>query len=193
MNKKAILSHILHLLPLALFGVAIFIVHHEIKAHNITDIRGTLSSVPIAVMASALVLTLLNYIVLAGYDVLALCYTGHKVPLIKVMLTSLIGYAISNNTGHAWATGGSVRYRFYSAWNVPGWDIVKISLFLGLTYVIGVFTMGLAGTILMPDDIRATISHPELVTWLGWACGGILGVYWLAIFFWKKQVSIKGV
>jgi len=193
MVLKSILHRFGHLLPLILFGVAIFIVNHEIKIHNIYDISGAIHSVPLFVLGSAAILTILNYVALAGYDVLALKYTGHKIPLIKVMLASLVGYAISNNTGHAWATGGSVRYRFYNAWKIPGWDIMKISLFLALTYVIGVLTMGLAGTVLMPDGLRNSIENPEFVKWLGFACGGILAAYWLAVLFWRKPLTIKGI
>jgi phosphatidylglycerol lysyltransferase len=64
------------------------------------------------------------------------------VPLRRILLTSFIGYGISNNTGHAWASGGSVRYRFYSDAGVPGRDIAKISLFLALTFLVGVVTLG---------------------------------------------------
>lgn len=117
------LRKLVSLLPLVLFILALVIVHHEIKAYKVADISTALSSVPLLTLIVAIVLTIINYLFFAGYNVLALGYTGHKLPLHRVSFAALVSYAISNNTGHAWASGGSVRYRLYSAWNVPGWVI----------------------------------------------------------------------
>ncbi|MEI6259393.1 MAG: hypothetical protein WCR46_05750 [Deltaproteobacteria bacterium] len=134
MKRESVLLNIqkaAHLLPLFLFGLALFIVHNELKTHHIDHVLQSVKGVPARILIAAVALTVLNYIVLAGYDLLALRYTGHgQIPVPKVLAASLISYAISNNTGHAWAAGGSVRYRFYSVWGIPGWDVLKISLFL---------------------------------------------------------------
>ena len=66
---------------------------------------------------------------------------GTRSPWPKIILTSFISYAISNNTGHALVSGTSVRYRFYSAAGVPGWDILKIAAFSALTFLIAAFTL----------------------------------------------------
>lgn len=181
-----------HLLPLILFGVALAIVQQEIKIHPLGQIIGAIKAIPVSLMLTAIGLTIVNYFLLAGYDILALRYTGHKVPLSKVVMTALIGYAISNNTGHSWASGGSIRYRFYTAWGVPGWDVVKISLFLGITYLLGVLTMGLAGTILMPADLRGRIENPQFIVWLMIACAGSLLLYWGLVIFRRKPLVIRG-
>ncbi|PHS25681.1 MAG: hypothetical protein COA85_06790 [Robiginitomaculum sp.] len=181
-----------HVLPLLLFLAALIVVRHEIKVHQISDILGALKSVPLYIVLLAIGLTVFNYIVLAGYDYLALRYTGHKIPLQKIALASLIGYAISNNTGHALATGGSVRYRFYSAWGVPGWDVLKISFFLGVTYMLGVLTLGLAGTLMLPAGIRFNIKNPELIEWIAIASSLALALYWLLVVFWRKPLAFKG-
>ena len=39
---------------------------------------------------------------------------GKKLPYRRVLFTSFLSYAISNNVGHAWLSGGSMRYRLYS-------------------------------------------------------------------------------
>ncbi|MGZ5026699.1 MAG: hypothetical protein ACXV9T_05940 [Methylobacter sp.] len=103
----------IQLLPLALFACALYIVHNEIKAHDLSDILSSLQAMPVRTVFSAFALTVINYLVLAGYDWLALRFTGYsRIPLSKIVAPALLGYAISNNTGHAWAAGGSVRYRF---------------------------------------------------------------------------------
>lgn len=188
------LRRAVHFLPLVFLGAALFMVHHEIQIHNLHDIVRTVHSTPGTIIGLAVALTVLNYLVLAGYDALALRYTGHgHIPIPKITLTSLISYAISNNTGHAWAAGGSIRYRFYTAWGVPGWDIIKISLFLGVTYLVGVMTLGLVVTLALPDSIRAHLQNPQIISVMMAACIAFLGLYWGGVLFWHKPLVVKGV
>ncbi len=194
MKFKETLHKATTLIPFILMGVALVIVHHEIQVHNLRDISRTVYNMPVFVVGASIVLMIINYLILAGYDTLALRYTGHRhIPLRKVMLTSLISYAISNNTGHAWAAGGSIRYRFYTTWGVPGWDILKISLFLGLTYIVGVMTMGLAGTLLLPQSVRSSIENPHMIHVMMVSCAIFLAIYWGILLFWRKPLRIKGV
>ena len=152
------LDRVLRWSPALLFAVALFVVHHELKDHEFTDIAHNWRSMPWHLIAIAILLTAANYAILAGYDLLALRFTGHRVPLRRVLLTSFIGYGISNNTGHAWASGGSVRYRFYGDAGVPGRDIARISLFLALTFVIGVVTLGAIAILLAPAMERSVLA-----------------------------------
>lgn len=194
MTLKETLHKATTLIPFILMGVALVIVHHEIQVHNLRDISRTVYNMPLFVVLASIALMVVNYMILAGYDTLALRYTGHRhIPLRKVMLTSLISYAISNNTGHAWAAGGSIRYRFYTTWGVPGWDILKISLFLGLTYIVGVMTMGLAGTLLLPQSVRSSIENPQMIHVMMVSCAIFLALYWGILLFWRRPLRIRGV
>ncbi len=183
-----------HFLPLFLFGLALFLAHNELKTHHIDHIIQSVKGVPSGILSAAVALTVLNYLVLAGYDLLALRYTGHgKIPVSKILAASLISYAISNNTGHAWAAGGSVRYRFYSAWGIPGWDVLKISLFLTITYFLGILTLGLFSSLLLPKYLLHPLKNPQMIHWLTAICTLSLGGYWAAVFFWRKPLIIKGL
>ena len=71
-----------------------------------------------AAIAISLLIVLVNYEAFSGYDFLALRYTVQKLPWMNVLLASFVSYAISNNTGYGRATGGSVRFRFYNAWDI---------------------------------------------------------------------------
>jgi len=197
MKRESVLNYIqkaAHLLPLFLFGLALFVVHDELKTHHINHILLSVKAVPARFLAAAVALTILNYLVLAGYDLLALRYTGHdQIPVLKILAASLISYSISNNTGHAWASGGSVRYRFYSAWGIPGWDVLKISLFLTVTYFLGILTLGLFSSLLLPKYLLHPLKNPQMIHWLTVICSLSLGGYWAAVFFWRKPLIIKGM
>jgi len=194
MNLKEILHKASHLIPVVLLGVALIIVHREIQVHKLHDISAAVYGMPWYIVAISIILMIVNYLILGGYDALALRYVGQKhIGATKIMLTSFISYAISNNTGHAWAAGGSIRYRFYTAWGVPGWDILKISLFLGLTYLVGVMTMGLGSTWMLPDSVRDHLENPHMITLMMWSCVAFLAAYWGAILVWRKPIKIRGV
>jgi phosphatidylglycerol lysyltransferase len=184
---------IIHLLPFAVFVCALLIVHNQLKNQDLSNIASSLQTTPAWIVIAAFVLTVINYLVLAGYDGLALYFTGHtKIPLSKVIAAALLSYAISNNTGHAWAAGGSIRYRFYSKWGVPGWDILKISLFLAITYLLGALSLGLVGSLLLPNYSSNPVQETQAIYWISWICAVSLLVYWGAVGLWRKPLLIKG-
>jgi phosphatidylglycerol lysyltransferase len=187
------IQKISHLLPIVLFIGALYIVHNQLKIHDLSDIVSSLKTVPLLDVFAAFALTLINYLVLAGYDWLALRFTGHKqIPVPQMIAAALLSYAISNNTGHAWAAGGSIRYRFYSKWGVPGWDVLKISLFQTATYLLGALSLGLVGSLLLPHYLSTSIQEPQAIHWVSLICAASLLAYWGAIGFWRKPLLIKG-
>lgn len=192
-NLKQLIQRVSHWFPVALFVCALFIVHGQLKVHDLADILNALQTTPLRTGFAALVLMLINYLVLAGYDWLALRFTGHEqIPLPKMLAAALLSYAISNNTGHAWAAGGSIRYRFYSKWGVPGWDILKISLFQTLTYLLGALSLGLAGSLLLPHYLSSTVQEPRVIRWVSLVCAVCLLSYWAAVLLWRKPLQLKG-
>jgi phosphatidylglycerol lysyltransferase len=192
-TRTKIYQKLTHYLPAIVFICALVIVQNQLKSQNIDDIVGTLKATPSWIVLIALILTFLNYLILAAYDGLALYFTGHtKIPLPKVIAAALLSYSISNNTGHAWAAGGSIRYRFYSKWGVPGWDIVKISLFLAITYLLGALSLGFIGSLLLPLYSTSPVHDSQAIYWISVICGTTLLSYLAAVKYWRKPVKVKG-
>lgn len=185
---------IIHLLPIFLFICALYIVHNQLKVHEFKDIVSLLQNTPPQIIFAAFALTIINYLVLTGYDWLGLRFTGYKnIPVPKMIAAALLSYAISNNTGHPWAAGGSIRYRFYSKWGVKGWDVLKISLFQAVTYLLGALSLGLMGSLLLPHYLSKTIQEPLAIHWVSIICTASLIVYWGGVLLWRKPLIIKGV
>jgi uncharacterized membrane protein YbhN (UPF0104 family) len=149
-------------ISLALFTVAILVVHHEIGIYHWQDIRRALHDFPLRLTAMCAGATLLSYIALSFYDYLALEYAGEKLPYSRVLFTSFLSYAISNNVGHAWLSGGSMRYRLYTEWGIPGISIAKVVLFCTVSYFLGAVTVMVAGYALSPDHDLITSKLPGL-------------------------------
>jgi phosphatidylglycerol lysyltransferase len=72
----------------------------------------------------------LNYLVLSGYDFIAIASIGRRLPshvfggtglsIKNIAVTSFLAYAIANSVGFSMLSGASVRYRFYSRWGITG-------------------------------------------------------------------------
>ncbi|MGZ4995119.1 MAG: bifunctional lysylphosphatidylglycerol flippase/synthetase MprF, partial [Methylobacter sp.] len=86
----------------------------------------------------------------------------------------------------------SIRYRFYSKWGVPGWDVVKISLFQTITYLLGALSLGLVGSLVLPLYLSNSVQEPPAIHWVSLICAVALLVYWAAVLLWRKPVLIKG-
>ena len=103
-------------IALVFFAGALWVMHNELKAHSFHEIAIHIREIPLSRVLFALAFTMLNYLIMTGYDLLALRYIKHPFSYGKTALASFIGYAFANNMGFAMITGASIRYRLYSSW-----------------------------------------------------------------------------
>ncbi len=100
-------------------------------------------------IAWAVGLTVLNYVILFGYDWLAIRYLKHPLPARKLMLASFVGNVASLNFGSLLG-GTAVRFRFYALWKFSPLEILQLIIILGLTFWLGVCL--LAGVVFLVTD-----------------------------------------
>jgi phosphatidylglycerol lysyltransferase len=148
------------LFGLFLFLVALWVIHHELRAYNVHDILQHLRGLPSHRLFPALALTFTSYLVMTGYDTLALRYIRHPLPYSKTALASFIGYAFSNNIGLSMIAGATVRYRLYSAWGLSAVEITKVVIFCSLTFWLGFFALGGLTFLLEPMVIPEALHLP---------------------------------
>jgi phosphatidylglycerol lysyltransferase len=158
--KKKLLHSLGPLFGLLLFAVALWVLHHELKAYHFHDIVLQVEDLPTHRLLLALSLTILNYLIMTGYDTLALRYIHHPLAYPRIALASFIGYAFSNNIGLSMIAGGSVRYRLYSGWGFSVLEITKVVAFCSLTLWLGFFTLGGAIFLVEPMVIPKVLHLP---------------------------------
>jgi phosphatidylglycerol lysyltransferase len=129
-------------IALVLFLAALEVLRFELRSLSLVQLREDLLSIPAGHVALAIALTALNYTVLTGYDLVAFLYLGKRLARGRVMLTSFLAYAISNNVGLAMLSGASVRYRFYTRWGVTAQDLSRIVFSYSVTFWLGLFALG---------------------------------------------------
>jgi len=181
------------LLGLSLFVLAFWVLHHELKQYHYHDIAKSLREVPAGQLLLAFALTLLNYLVLTGYDTLALRYIRHALAYRKIALASFVGYAFSNNIGLSMIAGSSVRYRMYSAWGLTTPEIAKVVAFYTLSLWLGLFAMGGAVFLVSPPPIsQGSLIAAVPIRVVGAALLVLLGGYLLWSMLRKRPVSVRG-
>jgi len=160
--------HFAHrLLPvfaLIVFAIALFFIHHLLKAHSYREIAGYMNSIPLERRLLAICLTACSYLVLSGYDLMGFRYIGKKVPALKVAFGSFTAFAFSNNIGLANLAGSSIRLRIYSTYGIEPTDTLKIIAFNTVTFWIGFFA--LAGTMLFISPLQLPASFGISQDWV---------------------------
>lgn len=184
------------LLILLVFLGAAWLLYDRLKTYTLQEILDALSDIPWWHIAAASILMVLNYVILIGYDWLAVRWVGEKdLSLRKIALASFTGYAFSYNFG-ATLFGTSIRYRLYSAWGVRLLKILDLLLILGLTFWFGVFTLAGVVFIVTPLPIPKELQHLNLPVdgtfWVGVALLLIAAGYIALSAFHRKPLRIFG-
>lgn len=172
----------------------------EIDLHNLRLAFGRLSTGRILI---ALACTVVSYLLLTLYDVLALRIIGRALPWRVAALASFTSYALSHNLGLSPVTGGSARYRIYSGAGLAGPDIARIVAIAGATFWMGVIALSAAALLFHPGALAIgglTVS-PGAVHAAGGvaaaiAAGAVLlcgsGLRAISLFGWRLPLPTVG-
>ncbi len=158
--KRRIIGILPALVGTVLFGAALWVFHHELSQYRFSDIRHYLAGISAQRIAIASLLTIAGYLLMSGYDILALRAIKHPLAYRKVVLGSFVGYAFSNNIGMAMLAGASVRYTLYSAWGLSPTEIAKVVAFCTLSLWLGFLSLGGVLFLINPLTLPAGLHFP---------------------------------
>ena len=153
--------------------IAFFILHKTARHVSYEDLVEAIYAIPKKRLNIAILLVSLNYVVLTLYDTLSLRYIRHKLSYPKIAVTAFISYAFSQTVGLALLSGGAIRYRLYSSWNVSAGEIARVIAFSGIHYWMGLFLVSGIFCLILPEAFLASTGIP-----LAWAYA--IGVLFLA-------------
>ncbi len=149
------------LLGVGLFALAAGVLWREASHLRLHDIVAEIRRIPTGQVLLAAVLTAGSYLVMTGYDVLALRSIGRRLAFAKTALASLVGYAFSNNIGFAMIAGASVRYRIYSAWGLSTVEITQVVIFCTASLWLGFSAV--SGAVLLLEPMVLPASFPSVL------------------------------
>jgi phosphatidylglycerol lysyltransferase len=156
------------LIGFALFVAALEVLRTELRAVTWRELMADLSNISAWHLALAVLLTVVNYGVLTGYDFLAFAYLGKHLPPRRVAVTSFLAYAISNNVGFAMLSGASVRYRFYTRWGVTAEELSRIVFSYVVTFWLGLLLVGGLSLVFSPLPKELGVPLVSMVAPIGW-------------------------
>src|SRR4051794_2473032 len=158
--RQKLLHNLGPFIGVCLFVAALWVLHHELRQYHYHEVMRHLEALSAVRFLLALVLTVLSYLVLTGYDLLSFRYIHHPLPYRKIALASFVGYAFSHSIGLAVLTSGSIRYRFHSSWGLSTTEITNVVAFNGLTFCLGFLTLAGLVFLLEPLALPAALHLP---------------------------------
>jgi phosphatidylglycerol lysyltransferase len=169
---------------------AFWFLDRQLEHYHYRDIRAGLEAVPAWSVWLAMALAAVNYLVMVGYDRLALGYLGHPLPLRKIALASFVGYAVAHNFGSLFG-GTAIRYRLYSAFGLSAVEAVKAIVVCAATFWIGFFTLSGLVFLFEPPALPAALRLPfDTARPVGLGCLALVAGYLLASAFRKSPVKL---
>lgn len=189
---KTYLHYLRPFLPLVIASVALWLLFRELGQYHYHDVVHSLKAIPATHILLAVGLTVANYTILVGYDWAAVRYLRYSLSLGRIALASFVSYVSSYNFG-VLLGGTSVRYRMYSAWGLPGVDVVKLVAIVGLTFWMGFVALAGAVFVVVPLDIPARLHMPFGNTRLvGLTMLLLLAAYLIACMCRKSPMRLGG-
>jgi uncharacterized membrane protein YbhN (UPF0104 family) len=176
------LGFIASLAIIAFAATVLYNMLHDLKLSDVTD---ALKEKNPAHVVAAFFLVAGAYVTLTFYDWFALRTIGKDhVPYRIAALSGFCSYSIGHNVGFTVFTGGSVRYRIYSAWGLGAIDVAKICFIAGLTFWLGnIAVLGL-GITLHPEAATAVDRLPPAINraiGIAALCGLVAYVAWVSV------------
>ena len=191
-KTKRLIKKVISYSGIFFFILAAGMLWWQLRNYSLSDIAHAILDIPFVNLAMACVACMLGYLALSLYDFLALNYVGGHVSWWKWMLAGMLGFAISNNAGHAVVSGGAIRYRLYTRWRIRGGDILKMLTISGFTYFLGASAIVVISYFLVPHELfQNSIGASVGINALFIFCLITLLVYFAtSIFFHKKSIKI---
>lgn len=140
----------------------------------------------------ASICTVICYLVMANYDLIAFRHLNYNLDKFKSISTAFSSYSISNSTGFALFVGGGIRYYFYNYYGVPNQIITQIILMSNFNFWLGFMTVG-GITFTLKPIVIPTILQASLITVRPI---GIIFLLLLVLYFYcsykQKSLAING-
>ena len=126
--------------PLAsilIFGASLVVLWHIIRDIEPGDLRDAFSNASYRQLGLAFGFMMLSYLLLTGYDSLALRRLGLRIPYRTTALASFTSYSVSFTLGFPIVTGGTVRYWIYAPKGVRASEVASLTVIAGITFWLG--------------------------------------------------------
>ena len=152
------LSKLSPIFTVAVFGFAVYAIYLELQKYSIHQIKDSILAIDGWKLGVASMLVLPGLLALACYDLVAARFFRVGIGWWRPLATGLLGYTITNTTGHGVLVGAMLRLRIYPRWGVGGKEIGEIVGFGVLTYYMGLSFVASAALLLEGVELTTLLS-----------------------------------
>ncbi len=177
---------------LLLFAAALVVLRRELAGTGYQRIMASVAAVPTRQVIEALGATALAYLMLAGYDLLALRYIGARIAPWRVLASSSLSYGISQTLGFPLLTGNAVRVRFWTAWGLSTEDMARAAAFVSATFTVGIVTVCAGALLVEPEDMLSVLHLQWMAARVAGAALLLVPMAWLAWSWRGSPLRIAG-
>lgn len=195
-NETETLKHkILKFLPpvigIAVLFLAVVLLRGVFKHFHYREMIASIEHVPAWRLFSSLMFTVLSYFSLVVMEALLFSHLGRPLPFFKVAVASFVSTSISHNLGYSVLTGGSLRFRYYTALNVPTGEITSLIGMHAVFFWLGFIVLSAILFIVDPPRLSPDL-HLPFATLLPVAIGFLILIliFYAAIIF-KFKLKIR--
>jgi uncharacterized membrane protein YbhN (UPF0104 family) len=188
--RSRLVDRLMLAMTAVIFVAALVLLYHEFEDVALGDVIAHFTALPKGQLLAAAGVTAASYMLLTGYDFLALRYVRRRLCVRDVLLASFIAFAFSNSVGLQVLSGGSMRYRIYSSFGLGAVEIGEIVGFCTAAYALGVITLGGLLALFNSAEIASLLHLPQT----GIAAGGVVllgcSAAFLAASLWGKSIAL---
>ncbi|MCA0406477.1 MAG: lysylphosphatidylglycerol synthase domain-containing protein [Proteobacteria bacterium] len=179
---------------IVLFTFALVVLYNVVNELDANEVKAAFARATWGQIGAALGFTALSYLMLTGYDVVALkAVTIQPVPYRIAALASFTSYAVSFTLGFPLLTAATVRYWIYSSIGLSAKVIASLTLIAGITFWLG---MGVVlGTVMLaaPQSSATFTRLPQGMNMLiGAGVLGGVGAYLFMVNKGRRRLRVQG-
>lgn len=182
--------------PLAsaiIFAASLVVLYFIVREIEPGELAKAFANASLRQLSLALAFTGLSYLLLTGYDALALKRLGLSIPYRTTALASFTSYSVSFTLGFPLVTGGTVRYWVYAARGVRGSEVASLTVIAGLTFWLGLGMIFCVSLFYATESVaQLARTSPLLIQAVGAVTAlGILGyLFWVATG--ERTLRVRG-
>ncbi len=178
---------------LVIFSASIGVLWHILKELRPDELWLAFSAAGRTQLWQAAAFVCLSYLLLTGYDALALKRLGLRIPYRTTALASYTSYSVSFTLGFPLVTGGTVRYWLYAPKGVRASEVASLTVIAGITFWLGMGAVLSSLLFYTPETIaRLARVTPQVVQLVG---GGVLAIvlgYVLWVSTAPRAIQVRG-
>jgi len=173
----------LRILPLVLLVAAVLVLRREFRGLSWDEVATAIDGWGHVAIVAALALSAASFMLMGVVEWLGLRWAGAKLPWGVALLGSFLSGAIGHAIGANLLVAGAVRARLYDRYGVTLTQVAATTLFNGMSFAVGLSTLGGSGLLLAS---RAELAATAIPVYLARTAGALLvagAMGWIAICF----------